>query len=225
MDGKASVAYARQLPNDQANSISRFGKIFSYPAESNIRGIEDVEKYGVYTAFCSDACCAWEKKALDEVGGFRWLMAGEDAVAASMMVKKGYKVAYVAEAEVIHSHNYTLKVEFVRHFHTGLYRKQWEPVLNLGGGGDEKRGAGYAKQLLAHIWKTDRKLIGLAFLSLVFGFVGYKFGRLAYKRLPISWYQFFSPPWGPADFFWPSVGYKAGLWFEPIDSEKLIFKE
>jgi rhamnosyltransferase len=220
MEGKASIAYARQVPNDQANIISRFGRNFNYPEQSNIRSLEDAKKYGVYTAFASNACCAWSQRALDEVGGFRWVLSGEDAVASSMLLKKGHKIAYVAEARVIHSHNYTPKVEFIRHFDTGMYRKQWGSVLDLGGGSDEKRGAGYAKGLLSYVWKNEPKMFFTAFLQLAMGWLGYKVGWFCYHKMSTKFYMKISP----ADFFWFSVGYKAGMWTEPIDSPKLIFQ-
>ena len=105
VSGKAAVSYARQIANAGANIISRFGRQFNFPDKSNIRSIKDTSTYGVYTAFCSDACTAWLNKALDEIGGFRWVLSGEDAVAAAMLLRKGYKIAYVAEAVVEHSHN------------------------------------------------------------------------------------------------------------------------
>jgi len=92
VDGKAAIAYARQIAHEGANIISRFGREFNFPDKSNIRGIEDAGKYGVYTAFCSDACTAWSNKALDEIGGFRWTLSGEDAIAAAMILKKVTKL-------------------------------------------------------------------------------------------------------------------------------------
>src|SRR3989344_203980 len=51
VDGKAQVAYARQIAHEGANIISRFGREFNFPDKSNIRGIGDAAKYGVYTGF------------------------------------------------------------------------------------------------------------------------------------------------------------------------------
>lgn len=213
MEGKSSIAYAKQIPYEGANIVSRYGRMFSFPEEGNIRSARDAGKYGIYTAFCSDACTAYLSKALDEIGGFRWVLSGEDAIAAAMLLKKGHKIAYVADAVVSHSHNYGPKKEFIRHFDTGMYRKQWEKVINFGTGGDQKRGVGYAAGLLQYVLKNELKMFPTAFFQLAMGWLGYQLGRLSYHRAPLWFYKKLSP----ADFFWDSVGYKQGRWFRPAE--------
>ena len=209
--GKAVVSYARQIPHPEANIIAKCSRAFNFPNKGNIRGIDDVKKYGVYTVFNSDSCAAYLNSALDEIGGFRWTLSGEDTIAAAMLLKHGYKISYTAQAVVEHSHNYTPKKEFVRHFDTGMYRKQWRKVLDLGGGRDEKRGTSYAKYLLGTVLKGEPSMFFTAFLQLAFGLLGYKFGELCYHRAPLWLYKKVSQ----ADFFWNSRGYKEGKWFEP----------
>ena len=211
-EGKAAIAYARQIGNESANIISKFGREFSFPDKSNLRSIKDAPKYGVYTAFCSDACTAWKNSVLDEIGGFRWTLSGEDAIASAMILRKGYKIAYVAEAVVKHSHNYPPLKEFIRHFDTGMYRRQWHKVLDLGGGSDQKRGTSYATALLTHVLKNEPLMFPTAFAQLAMGWLGYQFGRLCYHRAPLWLYKKISP----ADFFWNSVDFKKGRWFEEV---------
>jgi len=44
---------------------------------------------------------------LEEIGWFREkLIMGEDTFAGARMLLAGYKIAYVADAQVYHSHNY-----------------------------------------------------------------------------------------------------------------------
>ncbi len=213
VEGKASVAYGRQLPHDDANEIARFGRMFSYPEQSNIRGIEHADKYGSYTVFCSDAFAAWSQKALDEVGGFRWVLAGEDTIATAMLLKKGHKIAYVAEAQVKHSHNYTVKKEFFRHFDTGIYRKQWEKVLNVGKGSDQGRGVLYAKGLFKYLWGVNKNMIPRAFAQLAAGYLGFLLGRFGYKLIPNDIKKKISH----SEFFWKSEEYANGKWNEPAE--------
>ena len=123
LEGKASVAYARQLPHQNAGFFEAFAREFNYPDTGHIRGIEDLAQYGVYTYFCSDSCAAYFSRDLDEVGGFPEVLIGEDTVVVAKMLRRGHKIAYVAEAVVHHSHDYTLWKEFQRHFDTGLARK------------------------------------------------------------------------------------------------------
>lgn len=51
----------------------------------------------------------------------------EDALAAGRLLLAGWKIAYVSEATVIHSHGFGLKEEFCRYFDTGVYhsREAW----------------------------------------------------------------------------------------------------
>jgi len=211
IDGKASIAYARQIPKPDANPVSAFSRTYNYPDQSHVRGKADVPQYGNFTAFCSDSCTAYLSSALDTIGGFRWVLAGEDAIAGAMLIKIGHKIAYVAEAVVAHSHNYGPVKEFCRHFDTGMYRKQWHKILDLGPISDQKRGVGYAKALLIHILKTQPSYFPQAFWQLSMGWLGFQFGRLCYHRAPLWLYKKISP----TDFFWNSKDYKNGRWFKP----------
>lgn len=211
-EGEAVVSYARQVARDDANIVSKFGRLFNFPEESNIRSIKDVKKYGVYTAFISDACTAYLNSVLDEIGGFRWTLSGEDAIAGAMIIKKGYKIAYTADAVVIHSHNYSPLKEFVRHFDTGMYRLQWKKVLDLGHGSDQARGASYALEMFKYISVREPWMLPTAFAQLAMGWLGYQFGKLCYHRAPLWLYKRISP----ADFFWNSDDFKKGKWYEEV---------
>ncbi len=212
-EGRASIAYARQLPHKEASLIAKFSRDFNYPPEGHIRGIEDAEKYGSYINFCSDACAAWSNKALGEIGGFRWVLAGEDAIATAMLLKKGHKIAYVAEARVYHSHNYGPKKEFVRHFDTGIYRRKWGKVLDFGVDGDQGRGVKYAKGLLKTFLKEKPLKTPLVFWQLGMGYTGYLLGRFAYMYVPNEIKKIISH----SEFFWKSDDFKAGRWEGPAE--------
>jgi rhamnosyltransferase len=211
VSGQAAVAYARQIPKPGANIVSTFNREYNYPPQNSIKSKADIPKYGAFTGFCSDACTAYLNKVLDEIGGFRWVLSGEDAVAGAMIIKAGYKIAYVADAVVEHSHNYTPFKEFIRHFDTGMYRKQWHAVLDMGSFGDQTRGVSYARALLTHVLQKQPAMLPVAFAQLAMGWLGYRTGWLCYHRAPDWLYKKISP----ADFFWNSVGYKQGRWFDP----------
>ena len=53
-DGKASISYGRQIERKGSSIFESFPVNFNYPEKSNIRSISDINKYGVYTFFCSD---------------------------------------------------------------------------------------------------------------------------------------------------------------------------
>jgi rhamnosyltransferase len=181
------------------------------PEQSQIRGIEDAKKYGSYLPFCSDTCAAYSQKALDEIGGFRWILGGEDTVVASMLLRKGYKIAYVAEAVVKHSHNYTPVKEFYRHFDTGIYREKWKKFLSFGKGSDEGRGVKYLQEIIKYLKKTAPNMIPRAIFQLAMGYLGYAVGKYGVNIIPNSIKMKISH----FDAYWKSDEYAQGKWKEP----------
>lgn len=170
------VAYARQIPHDGAGFFEAFPRHFNYPSQSHIRGIEDVSKYGVYTFFCSNSCAAYVNAKLDEIGGFRSVLHGEDTVAVSELLRKSYKVAYVAEALVHHSHRYTLAQEFRRYFDTGFARKSYAKLLDCGST-DGYRGGTYVRAMVKHLFKEKPYFLPYAFMQTLVKWLGYRIGR------------------------------------------------
>lgn len=221
VEGKAAVSYARQIPHDDATPIASFSRMFNYPEESQLRGIEDADKYGSYLPFCSDTCAAYSQKALDEIGGFRWILGGEDTIAAAMLLRKGYKVAYTADAVVKHSHNYTPKKEFIRHFDTGVYRQRWGKVLDFGKGSDSSRGIDYLFGMVKYLAKTKPTMVPRGIFQLGMGYLGYLLGKFGYRFVPNEIKKKISH----AEFFWKSEEFSKGLWDEPAepDNEALIY--
>lgn len=120
-EGKAAVSYARQLPKADAGLIERYTRSFNYPDTSELKGKEDVSRLGIKTYFCSDVCAAYDRKIFDELGGFLApAIFNEDMVFAHRAIQNGYKVAYAADAQVYHSHNYTAVEQFHRNFDLGV---------------------------------------------------------------------------------------------------------
>jgi len=178
LEGEASISYARQVAHDRADFFESFPRQFNYPKESHIRSINDVEKYGVYTFFCSDSCAAYLNSALDEIGGFPEVLLGEDTVVVARLLRRGHKIAYVAEAVVKHSHRYSVKQEFKRYFDTGLARNSHAELLACKGG-DAGRGAAYTKELLIRLLKKKPTKIPYAILQTAAKYSGYKIGQFS----------------------------------------------
>lgn len=194
--GKASITYARQLPHDGADIFESFAREFNYPSKSQLRTLADIEKYGVYTYFCSDSCAAYSNTALDEVGGFQEVLTGEDTVVTAKLIAKGHAIAYVAEACVKHSHRYTLWQEFQRHFDTGLARKGYGHLLQAGGK-DEKRGKEYFISLINRLIQKRPMLLPYALIQTLTKWMGYRIGR-ASESAPI----WFKRALSGQDFYW-----------------------
>lgn len=173
---RSSIAYARQIPHAGATFFEAFARAYNYPSQSHVRSIADIDIYGVFTFFCSNSCAAYSNAALNEIGGFERVLLGEDTVATAKLLRKGHKIAYVAEALVHHSHRYTLWEEFCRNFDTGLARKECSALLECKGG-DTKRGADYMKALLQQLAKESPHLLPYALMHGLSKWTGYQIGK------------------------------------------------
>jgi rhamnosyltransferase len=176
LEKKSSIAYARQLPHRDAGFFGAFARTFNYPARSHIRSLDDTAIYGVYTFFCSDSCAAYCNTALDEIGGFPHVLFGEDTVVVAKLLHRQHHIAYVAEAQVYHSHDYTLKQEFCRHFDIGLARHTYQHLIAIAGS-DGQRGKAYVRALLKELWQISPSWIPYALLQTLAKFCGYRIGR------------------------------------------------
>lgn len=198
IEGKASLAYARQIPHHNSDLFESFPRDFNYPSESHIRGAEAISHMGVYAYFCSNSCSAYRNKALCEVGGFPTVLLGEDAIVASKLLQLGHKIAYVADAVVHHSHRYGLKQEFRRHFDIGYARKQHAHHLSQAGK-DSARGREYMKKFLPHVARRNPLLLPYAVLHLLAKWSGYQIGRAA-----VNAPHFVARALSSQDFYWES---------------------
>ena len=127
-DISVGCAYGRQLPHKDANVFAAFARLHNYPAKSYVRSYEDRNVYGMKTAFISNSFAAYRRTAMEKVGGFPPnVVLSEDMYVAAKMLMLGWKIAYVAEAKVYHSHNFTLRQDFKRYFDIGSFhaKESW----------------------------------------------------------------------------------------------------
>ncbi|MFD0764656.1 glycosyltransferase [Mucilaginibacter lutimaris] len=124
-DNSVGVAYGRQLPRLEAGPIERQERLFNYPEVSSVRSEADIPKLGFKTIFCSNSFAAYRKIAYLESGGFPpKAQFGEDTILTAKIIKRGWKIAYVAEATVVHSHGYNLAEEAARYREIGKFHKR-----------------------------------------------------------------------------------------------------
>ena len=125
------AAYARQLPRCDADPIERYAREFNYPPRPVIRSQKDVARYGIKTYFCSNVCAAYNREIFMKLDGFpRKTIFNEDMIYTGRLLQKGYKVAYAADALVLHSHNYTLRQQFRRNFDLGVSQAQFPEIFS-----------------------------------------------------------------------------------------------
>lgn len=182
-DSGTGIAYARQLARPSAGVLERMTRVYNYPAQSIVKSAEDVGRMGIKTYFCSDVCALYRRSYYEELGGFvQPAIFNEDMIMAYRMVHAGYQVAYCAEAQVVHSHDYTCMQQFHRNFDLGVSQKQYEEIFSAIS--SEKEGAGYAKKTIAALLKQGHVLQTVYFmLQCGYKLTGYKLG-LHYTRLP-----------------------------------------
>lgn len=178
-----AAAYARQLPREDCSEAEKFIREFNYPAVSCVKSISDLRELGIKTYFCSNVCCAYKRDIYEKVGGFvRCTIFNEDMLYAAKAMKDGYQIAYVAEAEVIHSHNYTCKQQFKRNFDLGVSQAEHPEVFKSVP--SEKEGIRSVKRTIQHLREKGlRRKIPYVILQSGCKYLGYFLGK-RYKKLP-----------------------------------------
>ena len=179
----AVAAYARQIPDQNCGLLEKYTRVFNYPPKSQIKSQKDLPKLGIKTYFCSNVCAAYKKSIYEEIGGFvKKAIFNEDMIYAGTMAKRGYGIAYAADACVIHSHNYNCTQQFKRNFDLAVSQADHPEVF--GGIRSEGEGLRLVKKSLAYLIKTGHiwlvpKLAGQS----GFKYMGYFLGK-RYKKLP-----------------------------------------
>lgn len=200
LEGISVVSYARQIPHIGADFFESFPREFNYPIKSHVRSINDEMHYGTYTFFCSDTCAAWLNQALDEIGGFSTVLTAEDTIAVARLLReKNYKISYVADAVVYHSHRYTLTQEFRRYFDTGYLRSKNKELLFCKSS-DENHGAKFATKMFIELLCKNPIKIPYAMIHILVKYAGYKIGFYEHY-LPQKLVQYFSSQ----DYYWNSI--------------------
>jgi len=185
-DPLVGAAYGRQLPRKQATPIEAHARLFNYPAESCLRTHDQIRSLGFKTIFFSNSFGAYRRHALKNIGGFLGeLNFGEDTIAAAMLILTGCKIAYVAEAQVFHSHELSWKEEFRRYKRVGeLHAQQGWLLEHFGAAAGE--GTRFVISEFHHLMRTAPRMIPIALLRTGIKYLGYKRGRrsVAVERIP-----------------------------------------
>ena len=182
-DERVAVAYARQLPGRDSGEIERYTRQFNYPEQSRIKTKADLPELGIKTFFCSNVCAAYKREIFDALGGFvNRAIFNEDMLYAAKAVNADYGIAYVAGAQVYHSHNYTCRQQFHRNFDLGVSQADHPEVFAAYP--SESEGIRLMKNTVAHLKKKGMKnKIPHVIIQSGFKYAGYLCGK-RYRRLP-----------------------------------------
>lgn len=180
---EVGAAYGRQLPRKDASPIEAHARLFSYPDRSRVKSLEDIQELGIKVPFFSNSFSAFKKNALMDAGGFPLhLNFGEDVYVASKLILKGWRIAYVAEATVFHSHRFTYREEWKRYLQVGqFYGKEFWIVQAFGSTKGE--GKKFVLSEIGYLFSKNALLLPSSLFRTILKFVGY---HVAEKRFRAS---------------------------------------
>lgn len=182
-DEKVGMSYARQLPSKDCDVIESYTRSFNYPDRSLIKSSKDLKNMGIKAFFASNVCAAYKREIFDLLGGFtNHTIFNEDMIYARGLINAGYKIAYAANAGVIHSHNYSGVQQFKRNFDLGISHADHPEIFS--GLSTESEGARLIKKSCGYLCSIGKPHLTVKLLWLSgWKFMGYFLGK-RYKCFP-----------------------------------------
>lgn len=182
-DGQVAAAYARQLPDPDCEILEKYTRSFNYPPQGSVKSAGDLPQYGIKTFFCSNVCAMYRRSVYEKLGGFeKKTIFNEDMIFAGKIIQNGGRIAYAAEAKVIHSHNYGNMEQLRRNFDLAVSQAEHPEIFSMAK--SESEGIRMVKQsakYLLHIGKPW--LIASLAVKSGFKYTGYLLGK-SYRKLP-----------------------------------------
>lgn len=123
IDENVALVYGRQIGNENTHFSEH--QIFSkwFPSTSN---------YNQSTPFCNNANCAIRKKMWEKVKYDEQITGLEDLAWADLMMKKGHRIVYLAEAVIVHVHEETPQKIKNRYLREAIAFKSIYPKVHIG---------------------------------------------------------------------------------------------
>ncbi|MCD8013768.1 MAG: glycosyltransferase family 2 protein [Lachnospiraceae bacterium] len=182
-DPRVCASYARQLPRTDCALLERYSRSFNYPPLSRIKTAEDLSVLGIKTYFCSNVCAMYRRVEYEELGGFeRHTIFNEDMIFAGRLVQSGKAIAYCADAEVIHSHNYSGVMQFHRNFDLGVSQAEHPEIFAAVR--SESEGIDMVKKSASYVIRKQKPWLLFSLLwQSGCKYLGYRLGK-NYRRLP-----------------------------------------
>jgi|SRR5665647_347095 len=176
-DPEVGACFGRQMPRPTAGAIEAHKRLFNYPSHSRVCSSADIEVLGVKAGFLSDTFACYRSSALRAIGGFpRRVVLGEDLVVGARLVLAGWKIGYVADAVVTHSHAHSVTDEGRRYFDIGVLHGS-EPWMLAEFASAHGEGARYVRSEFAYLAHREPLRIPEAALRTVLKLAMYHTGR------------------------------------------------
>ena len=179
---RVAAVSGRQIARAEAKEPEKLVREYNYPPVSRTWGEEAIEKYGVKAFMISDVFAAYRREAYLAAGGFDHpIMTNEDMLMAQKLLAQKWLIAYAAEAQVIHSHQFTFRQQFERNKIIGQTMKRYEErfchVQEIG------EGVSMAKKVLVCLVKGGKIEDAFSFCWDCFArLLGNRYGRYIEKR-------------------------------------------
>jgi rhamnosyltransferase len=162
-DNMLAALSGAQIPRPDAAPLEAFLRRHRYPSVQHADPAR--------TATISNTFCCYRLDALEEVGDFpEPMIFGEDAAAAAMLTKAGYRTGSTADATVLHSHAVSPRAFFNRYFDMGA--TIWTLPESVTADFSQRGGISALREEFAGI-KTQKSI------SLTIAWLGYLAPRLA----------------------------------------------
>ncbi len=181
-DEHVALVYGRQLPRADARPAERIVRGYTYRPQSRTFTQADVKRLGINAFRASDVCAAYRRSAYLEVGGFENpVLTNEDMFIAARFLRAGWTIVYEADAQVVHSHNFTFKQQFNRNYIQGVEITRHAAIL----GNAKLTGEGFS--MLTYTMKEllkEGEIMEAArfFVDCIFRYTGNRKGVLDTKR-------------------------------------------
>lgn len=132
IENKTNMAYGRQKVDlKKGNIFEYYSRLFNYSETSLVKSKKNIENLGIKTIFCSDAFAIYDLKKIAKIDFFGdKVNYAEDMFIAHKIIEEDGKIGYCAEAEVFHTHNFSIKEEFRRHVDTGKFHSENKSFLD-----------------------------------------------------------------------------------------------
>ncbi len=174
VDKDTGATFGRQIPHKNSSSMERFFITKNYPQSGNDHSIKEFDMNG----FFSNVNSAIKRSVWNNIKFNESLIMSEDYEWAKCALESGYRIRYVPDAAVYHSHNYDLTRVFKRYFDSGVSFSQMglKP-------GVMKNGICYFIEEMRFIGKENILKIPYAICYDMFKLAGYLAG-IHYKSIP-----------------------------------------
>lgn len=179
-DNECDASYSRQI--SKSKGIEKYTRELNYPEVSCVKTKENLNELGLRTFFFSDASSAIRNDVLKKINYYdvKNLKINEDMYLAYKLIMNGYKIKYVAESVIIHSHDFKFKELYKRYYDTGIFFKENSYLDEYG---TNKAGGGMAKYVLKRIVQEKDASALMRFVpDMVARFFGMLNGKLTEKE-------------------------------------------